>query len=288
MTCGGHFDGRMMWMPAVMMLSCAGVQAVSTAATGAAVETTIGMEGVYYLRSAGPTLVARPVDERSPIVLRVASAVRDRETTIYELRYIGTRPGQHDLGQYLVRADGQALTLPAPLLVVVHETLPSDHDGTLETVPLPGRGWTAPVRALTYGGLVTWGAITLIALARRWAKRTRAKPRVVSPQAPTLADQLRPLIEEAVAGKLAPDGLARLELLLVTHWGKVLQIEQLTSDEAWRRLRSHVQAGELIRQLESWLHARPGSSTVDVAALLAPYREAEPVADLSHRMAVRA
>ena len=44
-------------------------------------------------------------------------------------------------------------------------------------------------------------------------------------------------------------------------------------DEALRRLRGHEQAGALIRALESWLHRPEGGTTVDVVALLAPYRD---------------
>ena len=39
------------------------------------------------------------------------------------------------------------------------------------------------------------------------------------------------------------------------------------------RLKEHREAGALLRALEDWLHRPPGSASVDVAAVLAPYRD---------------
>jgi hypothetical protein len=78
--------------------------AASTAAEpSATVETTVGMEGVYYLRERGPALESRGVQEQAPLALRVADVARDGEWLIYELRYIATRPGIYDLGDALKR-----------------------------------------------------------------------------------------------------------------------------------------------------------------------------------------
>ena len=42
--------------------------------------------------------------------------------------------------------------------------------------------------------------------------------------------------------------------------------------EAMSRLRNHPQAGELLRQVEAWLHQPGGARDVDVPRMLAPYR----------------
>jgi hypothetical protein len=67
---------------------------------------------------------------------------------------------------------------------------------------------------------------------------------------------------------------ARLEMLLLTYWRQKLQLAELPPDKALRQMRKHEAAGKLLRELESWLHARPGTQQVDVAALLEPYRTA--------------
>ncbi len=38
-------------------------------------------------------------------------------------------------------------------------------------------------------------------------------------------------------------------------------------------IRDHEQAGQLLRQLEAWLHMPEPPAEVDVQALLAPYRD---------------
>jgi hypothetical protein len=90
---------------------------------GTSLETNIGMEGTYYLRYSGPSLAARPVDEQAAVVLRIADAVNDNGSTIYELRYVGTRPGQYDLRDSLVRIDGQPIAGLDPAVVIVNELL---------------------------------------------------------------------------------------------------------------------------------------------------------------------
>ena len=71
------------------------------------------------------------------------------------------------------------------------------------------------------------------------------------------------------------------------HVGDTLLAEILDTapDQALRKLRVDPTAGKLLRELEAWLHMRPGTHVVDVPALLEPYRTAaviqlEPEANL--------
>jgi hypothetical protein len=89
----------------------------------------------------------------------------------------------------------------------------------------------------------------------------------------TLAEQLRPLVERAQAGTLSTPERAELERMLLAFWGRRLGLTDVDPREAMAQMRQHPEAGRLIEQLELWLH-RPGTADeVDVAALLAPYRE---------------
>jgi hypothetical protein len=244
-------------------------------------ETKVGLQGVYYLRTTQPNLAVRQADERSPLLLSIAGLVREPDALLYELHYIGARAGEHDLRDYLARSDGKELVLP-PLTVRVLETLASDHDGSLDTLAVPPRPFHLSYRLALQTILVVWLLATVAILVRQWIRRPRPAPLIVT-TSPTLADQLQPLVEAALASRLDAAGQARLEMLLLSHWQSLLELEQLPPDEALRRMRKHTAAGELLRTLEAWLHARPGCRTVDVAALLTPYRG--PAKSLEHSLA---
>jgi hypothetical protein len=117
--------------------------------------------------------------------------------------------------------------------------------------------WIAGLAALLF-----WGR------KRRAARseEARARPR-------TLAERLRPLVERAMRGELSSRERAELELGLVAHWRRRLQLDEERPDVALTRLREHPEAGPLLRSLEDWLHRPHPPEDVDVTALLAPYRD---------------
>jgi hypothetical protein len=61
--------------------------------------------------------------------------------------------------------------------------------------------------------------------------------------------------------------------MLLGYWRHRLALHDLPMAEAVSRLKAHPQAGALLRALEDWLHRPPGSASVDVAAVLAPYKD---------------
>ncbi len=52
-----------------------------------------------------------------------------------------------------------------------------------------------------------------------------------------------------------------------------MNLDELDPREAVAALRDHPQAGELLRAVEAWLHKPQGAGEVNLAALLAPYRD---------------
>jgi hypothetical protein len=242
----------------------------------AVLETTVGMEGVYQLRSAGPMLQAAPVDEAAPVVLRIANAVRDGNATIYELRYIGTVPGVHDLGNYLRGQDGLIPKGLDRIPVAVRAVLPNDHDGHLDEIDRPRSGRPWPYRLMFCTAALLWMARPAWLLARRMTRR-RTKEPVAEAGEPTLADQLRPLVEGAVTDGLCRSDRARLERLLVAHWRLRLHLEGCSMPEALARMQQDIEAGRLLRGLEHWLYEPPSRHAVNVEELLAPYRGSPPM-----------
>ena len=241
------------------------------------VVTNIGAEGVYYLRWKGPALEATPVDDDAPIVLRIAGIARDGDVALYELRYIGSRAGRHDLRNSLRRIDGQPLAGMEPIIVTVKNILPEDHDGELEDRAVAGvaRAWRYRLTLAAVG--VLWAGPLLWLLGRRIALRRARQPEIIEEPPRTLADQLRPLIEAAIAGGLTTLQQARLERMLIAYWRERLDLAGCPIDEALARMRRRPPSAVLLEKLDEWLHQRPGRREIDVAEILRPYRDHAPL-----------
>ena len=248
------------------VLSCSG-QVLSSNLT----PPTVGMEGRLEVILPEAGLQAVAADHRAPMVLRIASTQPHGALTRYDLRYIGRVPGAHDLREHLVISNGGPTTNLPALEVEVAGILPSPHNGWLEEqsrrIPRLFGGY----RALVIAAAAIWVAALFIIL------RISRKPRPTEAEAPvsrepSFADRLRPLVEQAAAGRLTADGKAALERMLITHWQCRLRLQSIHGEELMNRLRSHPEAGALLRTLEDWLHRPPGHGPVEVETVLAPYR----------------
>ena len=228
---------------------------------------TVGCEGAISVVLASASLQPVPVDARAPLVVRIAKREAVAEGTRYDLRWLGAVPGTYDLTRFLVDVDGHPLSGAAAILVTVASVLPAGYPGDLQQAALP-----PPARLGGYQRLmIALGVLWLAALPFLWRRKRRARA-VVPAAPPSLAEQLRPLIERARSGGLTTDEQARLERLLLAHWRARLDLQDVDAPLAMRRLREHAEAGVLLRHLDTWLHAPPGRGAVDVQALLAPYR----------------
>ena len=238
------------------------------------VTSTVGIENTFLFRYSGPELRAKPFDDHSPISVRIADVTPDGASSIYDLRFIGRRPGVFDLRRALARVDNLSLLRDSSEAVVeIKSVLPFDHDGTVAQVST-----VAPTRLGGYSlALIAFGILWLVPPA--WfiiSRLTRPTPVVVdAPAPPTLADQLRPLVESAVAGRASVAEQAQLEMLLIAYWRDRLSLRGLPHRAAVDRLRAEPQAGALLTAVEGWLH-KPASSSAamlpaEVTTLLAPF-----------------
>jgi hypothetical protein len=233
---------------------------------------TVGREGQLFVTIPGTRLEAKPVDEKTPLALRIAQAIETSEGIRYDLRYMGFVPGKHDLKNYLVRSDGSAMTNVPAIPVEVIPVLPPDYKGQLVPERIKSLPFLGGYKLLMLAAAVLW--LLLLIPILMIGRRKKAQAVVATPKPTTLADRLRPLVEEAAAGKLPADRQAELERLLLWHWRTQLQLTDTDAGDAVVRLRSHPEAGALLRSLETWLHRPPGSDhDVDVAAVLAPYKD---------------
>jgi hypothetical protein len=231
---------------------------------------TVGMEGRLELTLPGTLLEARPVEPKTKIVLRIAESRPRGDGLWYDLRNIGQVPGNYDLRACLVRADGSPTNNLPPIPVTIAPLLPENHDGSLVELTASPLARLGGYKTVMLAVAIVW-ALSLIPLV--WRRRKKIAQAAPPPRAPTLAERLRPLVEQAAAGTLSRDGQAQLERMLLNHWRHKLAIEDLDMPDALTRLKAHGEAGELLRSLENWLHRPPGTAPVDLAAVLAPYRQ---------------
>ena len=220
----------------------------------------------------GPELEAVPLDSKSPIVLRVAATwPHGTDFFRYDLEYYGLEAGRYDLAQYLKHKDGTPVAGLPEIPVVIEALLPAGQvqPNPLEPGALPGLGgYQTTMIVLGVVWVLGLAAILFLGRRRKQAAREQARPR-------TLAEELRPLVESALAGRLTRSERARLELRLVEYWRRKLSLEERAAQDLLVELRAHPEAGALLRSLEDWLHRPDPPEQVDLARLLAPYEHVE-------------
>ena len=245
--------------------------------------STVGMPAkIDQIVIPGTELEAAPIeDRRTPVVLRIAATYPHGSAFRYDLVYYGLEPGDYDLRSYLRRKDGSPLGDIPPITVTVSPLLAPGqimpHSPPLEPSPRMG-GY----RFLIAVGASLWLAgLTYILMRgrRRASLATAASDRPV-----TLADRLRPLVAEAMAGTLGEEKQAELERLLIGHWRDRLGLGDERPAVAMSAMRAHPEAGPLLRRLEDWLHRPEAERRVrgdELADILRPYLELadEPKAD---------
>lgn len=217
----------------------------------------------------GSEFEAAPISAKSPVVLRITAVWPHGSERRYDLEFYALDPGEYDLTQYLRRKDGtpngELPKLPVRVLTSLPEGQVKPHSPQPNAPPQLG-GY----RSLLWVGGVLWlvGLLALLFLGRQRkpSAAPRNKPR-------SMADELRPLVEAALARNLSSGERSQLELRLLAFWRQRLGLEQQDPLQALAQLRQHEQAGALLRAMEAWLHAPHPPASVDLEALLAPYRE---------------
>ena len=233
--------------------------------------TTVGMPArIDQIILPGSELEVRPLeDTRMPIVMRITASFRHGTDYRYDIVYYGLEPGKFNLEDYLKRKDGSSTGDLPSITVDIRPVLPP---GQVEPNPLESKSapFLGGYRTLLVLGSFVWllGLFAILFVCRR--KKGAAASGDDQPL--SLADRLRPIVEDAIAGQITQVQQADLERMLLAYWRKRLDLENMKAAEAIVAIRDHEEAGGLLRQLEIWLH-RPGSADeVDVAALLKPYQ----------------
>ena len=136
-----------------------------------------------------------------------------------------------------------------------------------------GEGEHIFVRVRKTGENTAWVAGLLAILF--WKRRKQADGDAGQAPLLSLADQLRPYVQQAQEGTLDAGGRAAMERLVLGFWRERLGLTGQPVAQAITTLRAHPEAGALLRKVEHWLHAPPApgqaDASADTAALLAPY-----------------
>jgi len=255
-----------------------GAEQVQPAPPKALSSSSVGVSAqLAQMVIAGSELEAKPIDDRqAPLVVRVVATYPHGTDFRYDFEYYGLEPGRYDLRDFLQRKDHSPLTSAQPLPVEIITRLPAGQllPSDLATKKLP---YVGGYRDALFAGAILWLLVLfwLVGGRRRLAMAANGKVRPPSP-----AERLRPLVVEAVAGRLTPEGQAELERVLLSYWRQRLGLEQADPVLALATVRAHPEAGALLRLIEDWLHRPGGAAEVDVAAILAPYQHVSDVADL--------
>ena len=231
---------------------------------------TVGMTGrVEQLVLPGPELMAKPLeDDRTPIVLRIKSVYPHGTEYRYDLEFYGLEPGKFDLRDYLQRKDGSDLQEVPSIDVEVTSVLEAGQvqPNSLGLKELPSLGG---YQKLLIAGGILWllGLLALLYFGRK--KRLAVSEAGVEEL--SLADRLRPIVEQAQTGELTKNEQAELERLLIGFWRERLDLDGQDMAAAIATLRQHDKAGALLCELERWLHSPDHGQGVDIAELLKPY-----------------
>ena len=232
-------------------------------------EASVGMRAyVEQLVLEGSELVPAPSTPKSPVVVRVVKTWPHGEHLRYDLEWVGFEEGSFDLVKFLVRKDSSEVGSLPEVKVDVLSVLP---EGDFEPSDLK-LGKTARLDGYSTLQVVAGVFWLLGLLAILFVGSKRAQKAAPPAPKPTLADRLRPLVEEVASGKADTAKKAELERLLVAFWRARLDLGSSRALDAIVAIRNHPEAGALLRQVEAWLHAPEPPKTFDVAALLQPYR----------------
>ena len=237
-------------------------------------KATVGVETeIRDLILPGSQLQPKPLDDDSqPIVVRIIRTYQHGSATRYDLSFYGLDPGEYNLCDYLVRADGSSTDDLPRVPIHIQSVLPPGQVTPNALSNLPGPRLGGYQLLLIVGG-VLWliGLLAILLVGRK--KHQHVSQEIVAPL--SFAQRIRPLVEAAQQGELPPEQRAELERLLLGYWQQKLNVEAASPTEAIKTLRHHETAGTLLRQLEDWLHRPDPDSQMDVTELLKPYEHAQ-------------
>ena len=218
----------------------------------------------------GEAIPAPRRDRQPPVIVRLTDIKSAKDGFRYDFEIQGLDPGTYDLAKFLVASDESAPPKFPTIPFTITSALPKEI-----TLPHPILPQPSPALGGYKKTMLVLAGIWIAGLAAilYWRKNKPDIPaEIISP--PSVAERIRPLLDQASNGNLDTAGRASLERLILGHWrGKFPEISAASPSEALAKLREIPQAAPLLIALERWLHARDSkTSPAEIEAMLAPYR----------------
>ena len=233
-------------------------------------QTTVGIPlEILGVVIPGEELRARGVTDQSPALARVVQIYPHGTDQRYDLEFRALEPGRFNVLDYLETSTGQSVEDLEPVWVDVMPLLSAEQ---LQPHPLrPGETPSLGGYRLLLGLAAVIWLIVLFELIRRnfFANRMAGAKEDCTVSLP---DELKSLIEQILKSNSSPQkDFARLEALLLAYWRERLDLENLDAHQAIRQLHQHPEAGEVLRQVEDWLHRPNPPEEISWEDLLRPY-----------------
>ena len=248
------------WLCLMLFVVCPAVHAQNSVLVGRGVD-------LRDVLLPGPELrVRKSRGLADPLLLRIAATYPHGTLGFrYDFHCVPMVAGKHDVTQFLETASGEAPKGLSPVIVEATGVLPGGPPGELKDAPLS----TVP-KAGGYEGMIPYGIALWLAagVVGVWYFRRKKAEEALAASAPppTLAEQVKALLERAIAQPLATPELAELERLLLAHGREQLGVAHATDPAVWRALRENPNTASWLRTLEAWLH-RPSTSPPSSAEL---------------------
>jgi hypothetical protein len=219
-------------------------------------DVPLGVEEAVIIRYNGPRLVARPYRRGASVNLRIANERQVGNTRVYDVRYVVNLPGEFDVTEYLMSADGTAIDdLPA-FTVNGLTSLTKDIETRIqeiEKVEIHIWHWYRETLVVLFLFWIMW-LLGLIFIGR--PRRAKEEPR--APPPPAIETRIQRLLDALGKRELTLDEKTQLEALLLLHWRDRLGFDRHRLASACRRIQGSSQAGHAYRRLQTWLHAPHG------------------------------
>jgi hypothetical protein len=217
----------------------------------------------------GTELVAKPLVEGTPIVIRITNVFPHGDRFRYDIRFHGLEPGKFNLADWLERKDGSTTDNLPEIEVEIQSLLPAGQiqPNELESGLLPRLGGYRNV-AILLALLWTLVLFGLIFLGRKKSRADAQPEKELS-----LAELLKARIETAMENRMDSSQYAELERMLFGFWRKRLGLTSVSAAQALATIKQDENAGPLMIQLEQWMHNPAASRDVDLGQLLAPFHD---------------
>ena len=233
----------------------------------------LGVEQAAIVTYSGPPVAVTPYKWGVAVNVRIAKVTEQPGSRIYDVRYIVNRAGTFDLKDYLTGDDGSAL-VGLPSFKFNGDPKLSKHlDARIqETEEI-----SVDVGGHYYSTLVLLGVfwIVWLLLLIFYGRDKPALAAVATPE-PTLAELLRAMLAQLEAGTLDAEAKAKMEMLLLRRWREELALANVPMNTAFEAINRDAKTGNLLRQVEQWLHNPAAKVTREaIAAVLTPYTVGE-------------